>query len=841
MSPPLPSIDDALRLCDRAGERITRQRRTRGYSRVVARSAWWNVFHLAAILAWSGLLCSEQGGELLRVATGGLDRTVSPLLFLCIVVFGLAVAVSAFVVAQAGSQALREIAQSYQIDAARAESICQVWAPIVLCCAPALLLAVVCASPAWLIATGVLVALGLVALHLARRYDSLAQGVHKYLQGAREYLQGASTYMQGTHKYVQGATKYLHGARRQIERLRLLRVLIVSGFVVIVALTVTMAVSPAAARQVGTLGVALLALGAWSVMLTLTFVALPIRVRMSSLALLVPGAWLVASWLGDPNQFPRRPLDPASLEARAAALPVPAPTPLREALGQWLLQFEDSHRARQIPVYLISAEGGGIRAAYWTARVLTEMDARTHGEFGRHTFLLSGVSGGSLGITAFAGARLHDQRTPQQRVRDLETFLGRDYLSPLVARLLVTEPLWQLFRRGVAPRDRAFEQQFAADWASVFDRDPFFGQPFLQALKLGKGSRAPVVMLNATNVEYGKRFVLSNLDLDTPVDDRYVAFQRTEPLAGTLADLSVAEAVHLSARFPFVSPPASVMGLVADKERGTVERVWGQVVDGGYFDNSGASSVEDVLDTLLAYRDHALRSAGPASAGPAPSDARPTDGLVDLDRLRPLLRHVTFHVIVIRNDPLAARDGEPDVPTLRPYLDGDGGTPGLPADLTEGNLAPHLPSRIAFNELRGPPAAFFAAREARGIASRASLRQKVTQAAQAAQARCARKGLDGAADQEATTVSAACVRSADAFSEVSLAVELQHAADERHFGKQPACANLPMRKEFALGWMLAAQTQRLLSCVAEASNKLDDVLEPLGPLQPPGVAPVARN
>src|SRR5262249_25389537 len=52
------------------------------------------------------------------------------------------------------------------------------------------------------------------------------------------------------------------------------------------------------------------------------------------------------------------------------------------------------------PIYLISAEGGGIRAALWTALNLSQLGVATGGRFGEDVATLSGVSGGSLGIMA---------------------------------------------------------------------------------------------------------------------------------------------------------------------------------------------------------------------------------------------------------------------------------------------------------------------------------------------------------------------------------------------------------------------------------------------------------
>jgi len=68
-----------------------------------------------------------------------------------------------------------------------------------------------------------------------------------------------------------------------------------------------------------------------------------------------------------------------------AARPLPA-----DALAAW----RGAHGgAPDAGVFIVAAEGGGIRAAYWTAAVLEELKAQLPG-FERRLFAISGVSGG---------------------------------------------------------------------------------------------------------------------------------------------------------------------------------------------------------------------------------------------------------------------------------------------------------------------------------------------------------------------------------------------------------------------------------------------------------------
>jgi hypothetical protein len=83
---------------------------------------------------------------------------------------------------------------------------------------------------------------------------------------------------------------------------------------------------------------------------------------------------------------------------------------LRGALRSWLSrqQYQPAGKNDMVPLYVVNAEGGGIRAAYWTAIVLGEIQNRNHC-FADQLFSISGVSGGSLGASVFV-ALVAEQR-----------------------------------------------------------------------------------------------------------------------------------------------------------------------------------------------------------------------------------------------------------------------------------------------------------------------------------------------------------------------------------------------------------------------------------------------
>lgn len=266
----------------------------------------------------------------------------------------------------------------------------------------------------------------------------------------------------------------------------------------------------------------------------------------------------------------------------------PARPPLRERLDarltRWLERaHHDAPGEARHAMYLVATEGGGIRAAYWTAGVLGRLDEESRGEFSRRLFAVSGVSGGALGAATFA-AKIADG-APHAEARD---FLGRDLLAPVLGALLFPDLLQRALPPPVLPdRARALEESWEAAWRETARHDGAarMAQPFLAlASTAAPGASVPVLLLNATRVESGTRVVFTDVEPDRPFSE--VFHDALDGFELARSDLPLSSVAHLAARFPYVSPAATFEG--------------GHVVDGGYFDNSGAATLHELLARVLA-------------------------------------------------------------------------------------------------------------------------------------------------------------------------------------------------------------------------------------------------
>jgi hypothetical protein len=276
---------------------------------------------------------------------------------------------------------------------------------------------------------------------------------------------------------------------------------------------------------------------------------------------------------------------------------------LKAALREWVAaRRRVSMGSERVPVVLVAAEGGASRAAVWLLGAMRMLDNRTGGDFGRHVFAISGVSGGSLGAATYlrmvrARGRADgglDWEDPDTRAA-LGDIATKDLLSATVATYFLNDlfgsmvgPLWTW--TGVPDRNAVLEHTFEQMW----NENPGFTLPrhiaagFLGARYAPQGNgRTPVdllphLMLNGTDVTSGKRMITSTI--------RWPGARPLFPDSGDFVrlasrDVRLSTAVTNSARFPFISPAGRFVS------GGAGRSISYQIIDGGYFENYGARTV----------------------------------------------------------------------------------------------------------------------------------------------------------------------------------------------------------------------------------------------------------
>src|SRR5262249_20642851 len=154
--------------------------------------------------------------------------------------------------------------------------------------------------------------------------------------------------------------------------------------------------------------------------------------------------------------------------------------------------FAQAHHGKmdesdRVPMVIVATAGGGIRAAYWTATVFERIkkDLGPNG-LRPYIFAISGVSGGSVGATAFdAALATSDETACSENCKSSTDFLKEDFLAPTLASGIFKDgpasflpDLWQ------DDRGAALEQGFEHASQGLLER------PFLSLFPYG-GEAAP--------------------------------------------------------------------------------------------------------------------------------------------------------------------------------------------------------------------------------------------------------------------------------------------------------------------------------------------------------------
>lgn len=265
-------------------------------------------------------------------------------------------------------------------------------------------------------------------------------------------------------------------------------------------------------------------------------------------------------------------------------------------------QILENWKARQVeakpPLVIVCASGGGLTAALWATHVAQTLERQSDGQFLRRTALMTGASGGQLGMAFVRESYLSEgnrfSRNDNQRIDQIST----DLLNPL-AFSVVSNDLFLPFRRFRAGskryrRDRAysFEDAFIRNTRLDFDKPLWtYRQPEREA-------RIPLLLLTPSIVEDGRRMVIS------PQGVSYMsapppALSGTLPLLPDMVDfrwllheqdadsLRFSSALRMNATYPYVLP------LVQLPTRPVI-----RLMDAGYRDNYGVVSAVRFLSVF---------------------------------------------------------------------------------------------------------------------------------------------------------------------------------------------------------------------------------------------------
>ncbi|MBD0284425.1 MAG: patatin-like phospholipase family protein [Flavisolibacter sp.] len=297
---------------------------------------------------------------------------------------------------------------------------------------------------------------------------------------------------------------------------------------------------------------------------------------------------------------------------------------LQAYFNTWLQQHRDSISVKsEYPVFFILADGGASRSGYWVASVLGLMHDSTGGKFDDHLFALSGASGGSVGNGAYF-ALLYNRFRGHSYTEAGQDFLKHDFLSFTLARMLGPDffrPLLPIDLRRMKDRAGALEKVMEEGTGDTTFLQYKFREPFYSFVP-DSNNRLPILCINTTRMQDGRPGVIGNIQ----IQDSNNTFGKRLDVLNLLphdSDIRLSTAIVMGARFPYVNPAGRI-------DSAGNKSIANYFVDGGYFDNSGAGVVHEMI---VGLQEIIKRRSNSDTAG------------------RALLNKLKFYVIHITNSP----------------------------------------------------------------------------------------------------------------------------------------------------------------------------------------------
>ncbi|RQO30140.1 hypothetical protein DBR32_11175 [Taibaiella sp. KBW10] len=363
------------------------------------------------------------------------------------------------------------------------------------------------------------------------------------------------------------------------------------------AIFIAAIIQPSVAAALGSIAILMLAFGFYTGLCNLIAVLSTIyKINILFFLLL---CFLIGAQLNDPHKINT---------VSVANLDYSQRPSFRQYLYQWLSRHQqelDCDTIQQIPMIFIHSDGGASRSGYWVAAVLNRIDSLSHYKLDQNLFALSGASGGSLGnATFFSLLYLRKYSAISCSPEQAKLFLETDFLSYPLVRMLGTDVVNYIY--PILPdRSRALEQGIEYGGGNKNPFGAFFAAPISTALSADKDHYLlPILCLNTTRMQDARPGIIGTVKLDS------LSYGQRLDVLSLLPpgqDIRWSTAVVLGARFPYISPAGAI------SEMGAGQNQEHYFVDGGYFDNSGAGIIHEMileLEDLLANDPYLQRRYG---------------------------------------------------------------------------------------------------------------------------------------------------------------------------------------------------------------------------------------
>ena len=276
-----------------------------------------------------------------------------------------------------------------------------------------------------------------------------------------------------------------------------------------------------------------------------------------------------------------------------------------EILEAWKKKNKEGKSYNYKPkMFIVLSSGGGSRASTYTVKVMQTLDSLSNGELMDHTVLMSGASGGMMGLAYYRELFLRKQINLVDDLYDEK--YTRKISSDLINRItttIVSNDLFFGFRKfKYNDRKYTFDRGTAFEIALNNSTDGVLDKPIREYASLEKTSTIPLMFINTINVSDLRKLIIStqpvsymmkahadeklseNENYEIDAVDFCAMFKKSDALS-----LRMSSAVRMNATYPLILPNTSLPSIPKM-----------DVFDAGIRDNFG---MENTVRFLNVFQD----------------------------------------------------------------------------------------------------------------------------------------------------------------------------------------------------------------------------------------------
>ena len=265
--------------------------------------------------------------------------------------------------------------------------------------------------------------------------------------------------------------------------------------------------------------------------------------------------------------------------------------------------------SKQNTIFLVAAEGGGIRSCYWTYVVLQKLQ-NLQPSFYDHTFAVTGASGGSMGLGFYYNYIYQNSNRLGNnnfvlRSGDssrLDSICSADYLSRVTYGFLYPDLIQRFIPWSIESWDRGkyLANSFDDGFSGVvgYRNDHLLNHNYQEMWSANDLYDHPAILFNSTWAEGGTKAIFSPYILSP----HYYA-DALDILTVTKRSVPMKEGMVSSARFPVLTS-SGLIYYDSTHDKNNEPQKLGHLFDGGGFENTGIQTAQQTAIMIKRKLEH---------------------------------------------------------------------------------------------------------------------------------------------------------------------------------------------------------------------------------------------